>query len=501
MAAQPKVPEFASVHPGVAETHISVLFFLGDRAYKWKKPVKFDFLDHSTRAARERACHREVELNRRIAPDVYEGVADVVGPDGQMSDHLVVMRRLPDERRLAQLVMARAADLDAELEAIAAVVADFHGRADRNETIDAAASPDALVLLWKTNVLELGEVALGVVAVERIDLANRLATTFLTRRSVLLRDRIDAGQICDGHGDLQAEDIFCEPDGPRILDCIDFDDRLRYGDVANDVAFLAMDLERLGAPAAARTFIESYERVTGRLLPRSLLDFYIAYRALVRSKIHCIRARAGLDPTSADTANSLVELAISHLSRTPVLFVVGGLPGTGKSTLAREIGRRFDAVVVNSDVIRKQLAGVSPDESHADQFERGMYSPDITHRVYEELLSIARRELEHGGRSVVLDASWRSRDDREAARALAGQTASPIFEACCELPHELAAERMRARVVAGRSVSDATAEIAEAMALSFDDWPEAVVVDTRASTEACADEIDALVADTISVVG
>ncbi len=487
-----------SLHPEVAETHISVVFLVGHRAYKLKKPVKFDFLDQSTREAREQACHREVELNRRLAPDVYEGVASVVGPDGEVDDHLVVMKRLPADRRLARLVAERVRGLDGQLEAIAETVAAFHRSAERSAVIDAAGSPEAVMRLWQTNTAELFDVAGDIIRGDRIQRADRLATAYLANRLPLLRDRVDAGLICDGHGDLQAEDIFCMPDGPRVLDCIDFDDRLRYGDVANDVAFLAMDLERLGVPDAADLFLTSYERFSGSELPRSLLDLYIAYRAMVRSKIHCIRARAGISTTSGRTAAALVEIAVRHLERATVrLILVGGSPGTGKSTLAQEVGRRFGAVVVSSDETRKDLAGIPRQERHTDAFEHGLYTPDLTDRVYTQLLTIARRHLEHG-RSVVLDASWRAHQRRQSARELSGETASDIVEVRCDIPRELAAERIRGRLAAAAGASDATEEIADAIAVSFDDWPEAATIDTRRPQEACADEVEVLAAASLA---
>ena len=134
-----------------------MLVFLGDRAYKLKKPVVFDFLDYSTRAAREEACHREVELNRRLAPDVYHGVADVIGPDGTLEDHLVVMSRLPDERRLARLSRGHAPELLERVDEVADLVAEFHDEAIRGPGVDAAASPEAVDALWDANTAGLLE--------------------------------------------------------------------------------------------------------------------------------------------------------------------------------------------------------------------------------------------------------------------------------------------------------------------------------------------------------
>jgi hypothetical protein len=391
------------LHAQLTETHISVLVFLGERAYKLKKPVRLEFLDYSTRELREAACHREVELNRRLAPDAYLGVADVTDPDGQRCDHLVVMRRMPPERRLAQLVRDRAADLPDQLDALAEVLARFHASAERGPHIDAAASPDAVAQLWDRNLVELHEVAAGLLDERSVDRAGELGRRFIAGRAPLFEERIAGGWICDGHGDLQAEDIFCVPEGPQILDCIDFDDTLRYGDVALDVAFLAMDLERLGAPDEARAFLHGYERHSGAELPAPLVHLYLAHRALVRAKVHCLRAREGLDDTSATQAAALVELARSELER---------------------------------------------------------------------------------GRSVVLDASWRSAAHRQLARQAARDTMSDLVELRCVAPAEIAAARITRRLAAGTGVSDATPAIAARMADTFDAWPEAGELDTSSPLNA-----------------
>ena len=249
----------------VVETHISVLVFVGDRVYKLRKPVHFDFLDFTDRAVREADCRREVELNRRLAPDVYLGVADIV-MEGEAIDHMVVMRALPDERRLATLVRA-GVDLDAWLASVATTLAAFHAGARRSPAISEAGTEHALRAAWDANFEETHRFV-GTILDPSADreIRNSVAR-WLSSHRALLEDRIDSGWVCDGHGDLQAEDIFCLDDGVRILDCIEFSDELRYGDVCADVAFLAMDLERLGRPDAAERFVLQYESQAGERLP------------------------------------------------------------------------------------------------------------------------------------------------------------------------------------------------------------------------------------------
>ena len=481
-AAMPESSPAGTFDVDVAETHISVLFFLGDRVYKLKKPVVFPFVDLTTREARERLCHREVELNRRLAPDVYLGVADVSdpsgGPDVGPLDHLVVMRRMPAGRRLSALVVAGDASVPPAVEQLGRLLAEFHRGADRSAAIDAAATPDAVAARWRENFDELRPFAGSVLDATVLARAEHLCERFLAGRAVLFDERIAQGHVCDGHGDLQADDVFCLDDGPRVLDCLEFADELRFGDVANDVAFLVMDLERLGATAEADHLVQAYETAAGAALPPALLRFYVAYRAQVRAKVACLRTRqqpAGRADEAASEvrARALLTQCVENLEAATVrLVVVGGLPGTGKSTLAAEIGERTGAVVIRSDVVRKQRVGLSPTESAAAGFGEGLYESELTDEVYAEMVAQARREVERG-RSVVLDASFVAERHRRLVRALAGSTATDLVELRCVLDPAEAARRIERRQAFGADASDADAGIAAAMAVVADPWPEA----------------------------
>jgi len=462
--------------PAVTETHSGIVFFVGDRAYKLKKPVDLGFLDFRTREAREAVCHREVELNRRLAPDVYLGVSDVLDPDGQPCDHLVVLRRMPDDRRLSSLVVA-GDDVGEHLDALARLLAEFHAGAERSPAADEAAGADALAGRWTSNTEGLRHYAGRFVTADAVEAVDGLAHRFLAGRHAVFDQRIAAGRACDGHGDLLADDIFCLDDGPRVLDCLEFDDALRLDDPLADVAFLAMDLERLGRPDLAARFLAAYREHAGDSWPPSLAHHHIAYRAQVRAKVSAIRAEQGV-AGSAEKAEALLSLALDHLRDAQVrLVVVGGLPGTGKSTLAAGIGESTEALVLRSDVIRKELAGVPADRAAAAGFEQGIYTPATTATTYRELLARARAAL-GAGQSVVLDASWSAEANRIDARALAEDTVSDLVELRCVTPAGTAAERLRARAERGSDPSDADAAVAEAMAAVTDPWPAATELDT-----------------------
>jgi aminoglycoside phosphotransferase family enzyme/predicted kinase len=465
----------------IAETHISVLVSIGDRVYKLKKPVSLGFLDFSDRQLRERACHREVELNRRLAPDVYLGVADVIGVDGQPCDHLVVMRRMPADRRLATLVQV-GAPLDDALSDVARRIAVFHAAAATSEDIAAAGRRDAVQRIWEASFEQLAAFTGPVLDPDACRRVENLVRRYLAGRSRLFDHRIALGAVRDGHGDLQAEDIFCLDDGPRILDCIEFDDHLRHADVVADVAFLAMDLERLGAPEAAAAFLARYREFSGETYPQSLAHHYIASRAHVRCKVACLRHGQG-DDGAAAAARSLLDLAVRHLEAGRVrLVLIGGLPGTGKSTVAAALADATGWSVLRSDEVRKDLAGLGHTIAAIAPPGEGLYRPEMTDAVYVELLERARTALELG-ESVILDASWSAGRHRQAAREVAETTSSDLVEICCLAPAEVVEQRIRRRLAAGGDPSDATPAVAGAMAERFEPWPTATAVDTAGALD------------------
>ncbi|EIV92223.1 AAA family ATPase [Frankia sp. QA3] len=508
--AGPASPGYASVPPRLRapllaelatcetrETHSAVLYLTADRVYKRKKPVDLGFLNFTERRTREAVCLAEVALNRRLAPDVYLGVADLRDDSGAVIDHVVVMRRMPTSRRLSTLVR-RGHLLGPALRSVARALAVFHQRCETSPLIATAGERATLEDLWREGMAGIAAYRGTQLDAAVVDDIGRLALRYLAGRAELLAERTRAGWIRDGHGDLLADDIFCLDDGPRILDCIEFDPRLRFGDVLGDVAFLAMDLERLGAPEEAAEFLEAYREFSGEVHPRSLQHFYVAYRAFVRAKVACIRGGQG-DPDAAENARRLLAVAHRHLRAGRVrLVVVGGLPGTGKTTLASRLAEVGDGwVLLRSDIIRQELVGEPPAEaqprqphpgggsqpvggdasSFDAQFGVGRYAPEITDATYAEMLRRARAALCRG-ESVVLDASWSSARHRDAVAALAADVCADLVELHCVTAPEVAAARIARRVAAGSDPSEATVAIHRAMAARADPWPSATVIRT-----------------------
>ena len=293
----------------------------------------------------------------------------------------------------------------------------------------------------------------------------------------LFDQRITAGWARDGHGDLLADDIYCLDDGPRILDCLEFDERLRVGDVLADAAFLAMDLERLGRPDLGWSFLRLHAELLDDHWPPSLAHHHIAYRAQVRAKVACARARQG-QPDAENLAGRLLGIAAHHLDAGRVrLLLVGGAPGTGKSTIATALGTDLDAIVVRSDEVRKELAGLPTGAHVPAPPHAGIYDRSRTAATYTALLDraqrLARARPQRRPRRDVADGSVATR--RRGARRLDG---SRPRDAALRRAARCGRGAHRGTARAATDPSDADESVAAMLAATFEPWPGALQVPT-----------------------
>jgi predicted kinase len=255
-----------------------------------------------------------------------------------------------------------------------------------------------------------------------------------------------------------------------------------------------MDLERLGRSDLSRRFLDAYREATADAWPSSLEHHHLAYRAQVRAKVAAIRAAQG-DPQSVEVARRHLEQARAHLRAGRVqLVLIGGLPGTGKSTLASGLERELGICVLRSDELRNAFGPRPAWRQDETDFGRGLYAPEIIEATYARMRSEAKVALSLG-ESVVLDASWSDPDQRHLARLLAASLHADVSELRCDLPEEVAVERLRVRTDAGGDASDATPAIAALMAARTTLWPEAHVIDTSDAEAALEQAVGLIAAD------
>jgi uncharacterized protein len=447
----------------VHETHISWVFLVGDRAYKLKKPVVLPFLDYGTPERRRTMCNEEVRLNRRLASDLYLGVRSVAAAgegmrlaaqdDPQALDYLVEMRRYDERSTLAaRLDHATERQLRNETESFAQLLVRFHARA--RAVGEALGGQLAVRQRVERNLQELRPLAGSPADANRLAVLERFTHAFLTARADTFDARARNGLVVEGHGDLRAEHVLF--DGTiSVVDCIEFDTRLRELDVADELAFLVMDLTWRGADQVADTFVRSYRNAGGDPGEDDLIAFYACFRALVRAKVALLRAGQSPRPSAAgrdeSAARDLVTLAERYAwaARLPPVVVICGLPAVGKSTLASDLSAISGLRRISSDLVRKQAAGIA----RSERAPPSAYSAEANRRTYTELGRLAAREAT-AHRGVIVDATFRHRADRAAfLAAFAG--AAPLHFIECQVPLEMAAKRARRREAEVRT-SDAS---------------------------------------------
>lgn len=461
------------------ETHNSWLLFTERHVYKIKKPVDFGFLDFSTLEKRRFFCHEELLLNRRLSPDVYLGVVEVRERDGQFTvaapgvergklvDYAVKMRRLPQDCWLSER-LAGGADVSVEvIRRIADRIALFHENAETNDQIRAGGALEAVRYNVEENFTQVAPFIGGVLQAETYDSVRAYSRAFMDSREGAFRARESGGKIRDCHGDLHLAQI-CVENGISFIDCIEFNHRFRYSDVAADIAFPAMDLDHYGRGDLSRILVDEYQRCATDDGLRGVLPFYQCYRAFTRGKVACLRLRqleeeGGPEEEreeAAAHAQAYFELARRYSSLSgPILILTTGLMASGKSVLTKLLSKRLGAVVLRSDAVRKELAGISGGTRRFERWGEGIYSPEFTQETYDEIHRRVRSLL-RDQRIVILDASYPTVELREQARVVALEegASSLVLEVVCT--DAVRWERLQARHRAdGESVSDGRVEL------------------------------------------
>ena len=470
-------PEMYLDHPRsveVRQTHVSYAFLEGDYVFKIKKPVRFAFLDACTVARRHQLCLDEVRLNRRLAPDVYLGVVPILrrgsgelalgaasnGADetGSAVEWAVRMRRLGEATMLDRMVAEGRVSV-AQIRTIAARLAAFHHGAatDKGWKYGAAAS------IWRLVRGNVGELALDcadAIAPGEVDELESFAHHVIELRWSLLNRRALGARVVEGHGDLRCEHVSLAGDSITIIDCVEFSEGLRYVDVASDIGFLAMDLDRLGARGLSDELVGAYREASGDADLPLLIPLYKFHRALVRAKVEGLTNHdAAIAPerrvAAADAARRYVALALDFARESrPALIVVCGLSGSGKSTVARRLAHRLGFEWLRSDKVRKRLTGVAPAERLSNSYAAGAYSREFTEKTYAALLDEAAARLQDGA-GVIVDATFAAPAYRAEALALAERAHVPALFVECVASHDEIVRRLTARARRADEISDA----------------------------------------------
>ncbi|MEZ6089250.1 MAG: AAA family ATPase [Pirellulaceae bacterium] len=449
----------------VRQTHISVVFLAGEFVYKIKKPVDYGFLDFTSLDKRRHDCEQEVRLNQRLAPHVYMGVVAVgrangellFEADGEVVEWAVKMHRLPDEATLEHHLLSQAEIFEPRwIQKLAVRLAEFHANAESSPEISSMASFATVSRNANENFEQSAEQVGTTISRTVFDRLRRLNEQTLAIQQERIQSRANAGVPRNTHGDLRLEHVYLFPDRQppedlAIIDCIEFSERFRYADPVADIAFLVMGFHLQGRSDLGDLFLRHYFGTRQDLDGLELLPFYLAYRAAVRGKVEGMQSmRSEID--QHDRAMALQKsrgswlLALSELEtadQKPCLILVAGLPGTGKSTLARHLAERANMQVVRSDVVRKELA--QNDDDPSSNNPQTLYSEAWNRKTYDECLRRAEAILFEGGR-VLVDANFRCDNDRQRFIKTATDwgVASRIF--ICHAEPSVIQQRLRQRV-------------------------------------------------------
>ena len=463
------------------ETHISWVVLAGERAYKFKKPLSLGFLDFGTLAQRREACEQELRINRRTAPQLYEVVVALMGPEhaprmvalADVQPHDVVleygvqMQRFADGQLLAEQLAAGAL-APSHLSTLAERVAHLH----------ASAAQPAPGTDWGSAALVRQQAQANLDALSALPLPEAERRTLQAlhdwtqregeRLQPLLTARQAAGQVRECHGDLHLGNLVQLSDGPQLFDAIEFSEALRFIDPIADVAFLCMDLQARGRPDLGWHFLNGWLEHSGDYAGLALLQWYLVYRALVRAMVAGLRwgqsGQSGQDASAeAEAAWQEVQryLTLADLLRQPRprgLWLAQGVSGSGKTYATTPLVAARAMVRLRADVERKRLFGLAPTANSAAQLSESIYTPEATERTYAQLLALARTVLQ-AGYAVLVDATFLLQSQRAPFRALAANLQLPLVILAFDAPLAVLQQRVQQRLAQGGDASEATLEV------------------------------------------
>lgn len=462
----------------VIETHISWVLLTGEYAYKIKKPMNFGFLDFTELSGRAHFCAEELRLNQRLTDDLYLEVLPITGSveapqlggDGAPIEYALKMRQFPQNQMLSTL-QANGELTAAHIDQMARQIAQFHLAAPKVAVEHPLGTPDSVMAPVEQNFEQIRPFLSDKADLVQLDALQAWARSSFDRLHGLFETRKAKGFIRECHGDIHLGNATLIDGKVVIFDCIEFNEPFRLTDVYADTAFLAMDLEDRGLKSLARRFISQYLEITGDYAGLELLNFYKAYRALVRAKVALFSMPADADGVQRATTlrqyRNYANLAESY-SAIPsrLLAITHGVSAVGKSHVAMRMVEALGAIRLRSDVERKRLFGEQAEQA-AGQLQQGIYADDASQKTYQHLHQLAGTIL-RAGFPVVIDATYLKQTQRQAAADVASETGVPFLILDCNAPDAVIASWLAQRQADQNDPSDATLEVVAAQQASRD---------------------------------
>ena len=483
------------------ETHISWVILAGAYAYKIKKSLNLGFLDFSTLEKRLFYCREELRLNKRLAPAIYLSVVPITGSlthprwafageeESAAIEYAIKMVAFPQQAQLDRL-LAHDALQPCHIDILAVYIAAFHQQTDIAGGDSVYGNPEIIYQPIDENFKQIREHVKNPKALSSLaELENWGAAAFRELQAIFVQRKL-AGFIRECHGDMHLRNIAWVDDAPLVFDCIEFSPSLRWIDVMSDIAFLVMDLQDRKQTALAHRFLNMYLQHTGDYTGVRVLRFYQVYRALVRAKIDAIRAdQVDIDKTEqAEAENDFftyLNLAQSYVRGTrPLLIITRGVSASGKSTLSQSLLEQLGAIRIRSDVERKRIFGLQPEDEGRAAVGKGIYCLEATRKTYSKLTELTA-DIVDAGYSVIVDAAFLHYEERLQFRKLAEHKKVPFIILECKADTATLRRRIMQRT---KDVSDADLQVLE---MQLSTWQSlraeeqccAVLVDTRTAVD------------------
>jgi hypothetical protein len=473
----------------ILQTHISYVALTGKYAYKIKKPVNFGFLDFSSLEKRKHFCEEELRLNRRLSPEIYLDVIPItkqkdkltLNGEGEIVEYALKMKEFPQEQIMSNLL--KKGKINEEIiEKLCRLLVVFYKNFKNSKEINNYGKLESVKQNIDENFEQTESMIGKTIPKQTFDFIKSVNSDFFKRNKSIFEKRVDEGFIKDCHGDLHSGNIVVtKKDKIIIFDCIEFNKRFRFIDAASDIGFLAMDLDYLNWPYLSSFLIKSYMQKINDNILFEILNFYKSYRAYVRGKVTGFALQ---DKSISETENkkltdiakkyfelskyyaSLISIQIN--TSKPILFVVSGMTGTGKSTLSGKIAVDYNAFYLNTDIVRKEIEGIDKFEKHYDKPNTGLYSPEKINKIYKSVIEKASEILKQG-KNVVIDATFQKRNHRDMANKIAEENNAIFLSILCTCPDSIAKKWLDERLKK-KTVSDGRWEIYLSQKKTFENY-------------------------------